>query len=312
MRTLEEALQPFSGMRIPFRGLLIPSLKRDIGTHPHAKIGFGTEIEHIREMKPDDDYRFRSPARSRQLGKPIGVFRKRLEEVRLAIVIDISRSMMFRVEDSPPYKLWLALKIAASLGRMVFEQPNEGVIYVANAARPRQLHFITSRSSMYGALKKLSRGLELTDGARVTLSKTIRHVSDELPQMPIFVLSDFLIRPSKEEAWEDISSAYRHAAREGSEVIFLRIGDSLEHELPGGGEIVVDTGRGTIVSTRVNEHMQHAIDERLRSITKDAVYNTPLNFAEFVWDGDIDKLAEQFKTFLRCRARAAQNRMTSV
>lgn len=313
----ETTERPFSLKRIPLWHIPLPIERKRIGAHPSRRIGSGGEILKVRPLEPDEGMQFYSPQHSAQFGVPWGVFFEREQETRVIIVVDFSPSIDFGF----PSKRWVAMRVAATLGTLAMLQPNEGfVTFFGEGEKSHPPSFASSMSQIPAALKSFSASAPRQIGS--TFASALKHRALAGRESLICVISDFLIPFQNEEEWEILSTVYRSALQLRNEMIFIRVLDPLECDMPGGGSVTVSSGggRGIWTSFGTNKNLryrQNIIRKRLLDIVGDAETEEEkrVHFLEVVWRNSAESpnsVKRKLKQFLRNRERYVRARLKSA
>jgi uncharacterized protein (DUF58 family) len=231
------------------------------GLHRSPRKGFSVEFAEHRPYQPGDDLRYID---WRVLARADRWLVKQYEEetnLRASIVLDVSRSMDWRGDQSRLTKLQYAEHVAAAVALLLLRQ-RDAVGLVRFDSEPRTVIPPRARTQQ---LRRILAALNDDGSARATDAPRALLAAAKVLKRPglVLLLSDLLVEP------EDFFSAISGLRAAGHDVQVLQILDPAERELPGIGDAeFVDPETGLSVQSTVadvraayRETVREALDE---------------------------------------------------
>ena len=290
----EEFCSPLSLPGIGWWHLPLPRQRGSSGTHPSRRMGIGEEIAVIRPIDPGDDYTYYSAPHSAIAKKPMEVLFFRKLQTRVVFVLDLAPGMAF----GDPRKQAIAVKVLVSLATSVIVQPADGAVTIIAAGgtvlRKDDIGNVMELRAFIRTLLSLPPRERRDSGLPETIDEASR-----IPESLICVLSDFIIT-ERDKEWIDIASACDQCISADSEVIFVRVLDTLESSFRSRGSVTISAPGGGAVWT--SAATARAVDRRNRAIrqTIGSIIEEPdIRFCEVV--SQDHNLSDSLHDFLRER-----------
>jgi len=315
METAEKTMvKPWSFKKILLLHTPMPRKSKSYGTHPSSRLGAGEEPERIRKLQPGESPKFLSPVFTARFDEPWVVLRQRKEEIRIIVLVDLCSDMDFLLSPEYPTKRLVAAKIASTLGVLTVKNHNEGVVeFIGIGERIFNSGSIRGGAQIRNDVKRsiIKRRLRAERGNK--LSSTLKSVVSLESESLVFVISDFNIDPNSDE-WNALSIVYKKAKQSGIEMVFIRVVDPLELNMPSGGSVTIDSGSGGssftsfFTNRRLLRHNKNIRDKLLKIVGEQEIpEESHTRFLEIVWRDDGSVVEASFKFFFTPPRRIVLN-----